>query len=152
MNCELNSFSFLLQPGPPPSGIFSSQPPSQAGTRRQDTSHDYQLLNEAAVSYLRQLEDEDEPSAQPQALPPRLAALEASKNIVPTNGLHSPTNAAVENARAHPSHSLRVTCFPTPAIGNKTTYLDQTPSTLLLTLPPPTTSSLLRPCRRPLSP
>ena len=130
MNCDSNSFSSLLQPGPPPSGVFSSQPPSQAGTRRQDTSHDYQLLNEAAVSYLRQLEDEDEPSAQPQALPPRLAALEASKNNVPTNGLHSPTNAAMENARAHPFTATASGSLASqqPVTGDKTAYVDQTPS------------------------
>ena len=126
MNCDSNSFSILLQPGPPPSGIHSSQPPSQAGTRRQDTSHDYQLLNEAAVSYLRQLEEEDEQSAQPQVLPPRLAALEASNNIVPTNTVmgnaHAPTFTTATASGSLASQP------PAPAIGNKTAHLDQTSS------------------------
>ena len=122
VNCDSNAFSFLLQPGPPPFGKLSSQSPSQAGTRRQDTSHDY-LLNEAAVSYLRQLEDEDEPPAQLQALPPRLAALEASKNTWPTS--------TTENARAHPLTTATASgshASQPPAADNKTTDLDQTPS------------------------
>ena len=77
------------------------------------------------------MEDEDEPSTQPQALPPRLAALEASKNIAPTNGLHAPTNAAIENARAHPFTTATASgslAPQPPATGNKTAYFDRTPS------------------------
>jgi CCR4-NOT transcriptional complex subunit CAF120 len=125
-----NSHLFLLQPGPPPSENVSSRPWSQADTRKQDASHDYQfqLLNEAAVSYMQQLDDEDETPAQPQGrLPPRLAALGASQNIATTNGVYSPTNGArTQNATASGSGAGKPSAAVSPAADNKMTHFDQT--------------------------
>ena len=128
VNRDSHSLSFLSQPGPPPEDV-SSPSPSQAGTRRQDTSHDYQLLNEAAVSYMQQLDEEDGPPAQRQALPPRLAALEASKNIGVMNGMRSPSNTTPESARAHAFTTATASGSlipPPPGTDNKTTHFDQT--------------------------
>ena len=79
---------------------------------------------------MQQLDDEDEPPAQRQALPPRLAAL-ASNNIGATNGMHSPSNTTPESARAHAftTPTASGSLVPPPsAAHDKTTNFDQTVS------------------------